>query len=146
MSWGIVAAAGIGLVGGMIQGSDQEDQQQATAQNNKDTANLTTQREIWLAQQQRKWDVQDKATARAQKQADIGVFQKYHANAADYKPSANLFQQEADATQGPNFDPTQLGSLSQLAGGSDAAQAPQPVAGSSGGAVPGRGDNIDWVV
>lgn len=144
MTWGIVAGAAVGVVGGIIAGNDQQDAQDAQAQNNKDAAALTTQRDVWLAQQQRQWDLQDKATTRAQKSADIGVFDKYQSDPSKYTPSANLFQQQADQAQAPTWDPTQLGTMGQFLnpGAANGNAAPTPVAAGPGGVT--RGSNIIW--
>lgn len=109
MSWGIVAAAGVGLVGGVLQGNEQDDNRQASV----DQTNLTTQRDAWLAQQQQAFSLQNAATNRAQKSADIGVFQKYQSDPSQYTPSTNQY---AAAAQGalPTWDPTQKGTLPQF--------------------------------
>lgn len=144
MSWIAVAVGGATLIGGVIAGSDQEDAQDAQAQNNKDTAALTTQRDVWLAQQQEKWNREDAATQRSQKQADIGVFQKYQADPSNYTPSQNMFQQSADSTQAPTWDPTQLGTMGQFLNPGDANGSATPVPTAGGVTGPSRGSNIIW--
>lgn len=141
MSWIAVGVGAASLIGGVIAGSDQEDAQEAQAQNNKDTANLTTQRQIWLAQQQRAWDLQDKATDRAQKSADIGTFNTFQSDPSKYKAPPNLYADLSQQTQSPTWDPTQDGSFSQFAGGQNAAPAqPVPVE----DPTRGRGTDIIW--
>lgn len=107
--WGVVAAVGVGVIGGVMQGNEADQQQQ----NSIDQTNLTTQRDAWLAQQQQAFSLQNAATNRAQKSADIGVFQKYQSDPSQYKPSGN---QWAAAAQGalPTWDPTQKGTLPQF--------------------------------
>lgn len=124
MSWGMVAVAGAGLVGGILAGQSEEDSQEANAKNSKEMEQLRTQREIWLAQQQRKWELEDQGRSRAQKSADIGVFNQFQADPANYKPSANLAQQASDNFKGPTWDPTQLGSFSGTLGQFDSPSAP----------------------
>lgn len=141
MSWVAVAVGGATLIGGVIAGSDQQDQMDAQAQNNKDTAALETQRQVWLSQQQEKWNREDAATLRAQKQADIGVFQKFQKDPSNYTPSKNLFQESADNTQAPTWDPTQLGTMGQFLTPGDANGSPAPAPGPAG---PSRGSNIIW--
>jgi hypothetical protein len=141
ISWGIVASVGVGIVGGIISGNDQETAAQQQAQNNKETTNLTTQRQIWLAQQQRAWDLQDKATDRAQKAADIGTFNTFQSDPSKYKAPPNLYANLSQQTQNPAWDPTQDNAFSQFAGGQNAAPAqPAPVE----DPTRGRGTDIIW--
>lgn len=104
--WVILGSIAVGLAQGAMSSNAQDQANQSKYQASIDTTNLDTQRQIWLAEQQRAWTLQD----RNAKAADIQEFDKYapqFANAPTMKPF--------DTSGLANFDPTQTGALSQLA-------------------------------
>ncbi len=104
--WVVLGSVAVGLAQGAMQGNEQDNSDQTKYQTSIDQTNLETQRQIWLAEQQRAWTLED----RNAKAADIQEFDKYapqYANAPTMKPF--------DTSGLANFDPTQNGALSQLA-------------------------------
>lgn len=87
------------LLSGMAQSKSQKAQQQASEQDQE----LNFQRQAWLAQQQRAWQLQD----RQFKQQAIGGFQNMWNTGGEVKPPS----QDAQLSQLDNFDPNKKGAL-----------------------------------
>lgn len=125
MAWAMVGAAAVSVVGGYMsskaQSGAQKDQNKLTQQDEE----LNFQRQAWLAQQQRQWQLQD----RAYKQQAIAGFSKYGKASGITPPNQN-----AEMSQLDNFDPNKLGSvggaaspLAQLGGGAQPPMRGQPI-------------------
>jgi hypothetical protein len=95
-----------------------KDQNKLSAQEDE----LNFQRQAWLAQQQRMWQLQD----RAYKQQAIAGFSKFGKQSGITPPNQN-----AEMSQLDNFDPNKLGSV----GGATPAQS-SPLGQFAGGKLP----------
>ena len=127
MSWGIVASAGIGLIGGMMNSGAQQSEQQQQNQYTQQDQELNFQRQAWLAQQQRAWQLQD----RQFKQQSIAEFRGDWGHNQDNIKPVNQDKELASLDQ---FDPNKLGSVGPTNYGST------PVAtGGAGGTGPSMG-------
>lgn len=102
MSWVAVGATAVSVVGGYMSSKASsgaaKDQNKLSAQEDE----LNFQRQAWLAQQQRMWQLQD----RAYKQQAIAGFAKYGKQSGITPPNQN-----AEMSQLNNFDPNKLGSV-----------------------------------
>ena len=117
--WGLAAAAGISVIGGAISGSaqasNQKDMTQAQINAQADQSELNFERQDWLAQQQRAWQLQD----RQYKQQAIAGFSKDWAPSGITPPNQN-----AELAQLNQFDPNKLGSVTTPNYGATGAVAP----------------------
>lgn len=104
--WVVLGSIAVGLAQGAMNSNSQDQSDQTRYQTSIDQTNLETQRQIWLAQQQRAWTLED----RNAKAADIQEFSKYAPQFAS-APTMKPF----DTSGLANFDPTQTGALSNLA-------------------------------
>jgi len=127
MAWGLVAGAAITVVGGAIAGSaNAKNQKQQMAQQNQystEDQERNFERQAWLAQQQRAWQLQD----RAYKQQAIGGFSKFWNSAGVTPPNQNDELAKLD-----NFDPNKLGTLGAVNYGPSSAPAPAQPPGATG--------------
>lgn len=109
------------LVSSYASSKSQSSQQKQQEQNTKEDNELNFQRQAWLAQQQRLWQLQD----RKYKQNAIAGFKGQWDTGGDIKPP----NQDAEMGQLDQFDPNKLGSI----GG--------PAASPLGQLAPGGGGN-----
>lgn len=120
--WGAAIAVGGSLISGYMSSKAQKGAAKDNAELNAQEDELNFNRQAWLAQQKRLWQLQD----RQYKQQAIAGFQGQWDKGGDIKPP----NQNAEMSQLDNFDPNKLGALSgtpapplaQLA-----PQRPQPV-------------------
>lgn len=117
MSFGLVAAAGIGLIGGIMSSGAQQDQAKQNNQYTQQDQELNFQRQAWLAQQQREWQLQDrqfKAQSIAEFAGDWG------GNQSNITPA----NQNAEMGSLDQFDPNKLGSVGATPPPGSSASAP----------------------
>lgn len=113
MTWGAVAIGGATLIGGVLSSGAQQDAAQQQNQYTQQDQELNFQRQAWLAQQQREWQLQD----RQFKQQSIAEFANYKGG----KDQSGITPATQNNLMGTldQFDPNKLGSvgapLSQLA-------------------------------
>lgn len=102
--WGMVAVAGAGLIGGVMSSGAQQDAAKQQNQYSQQDQELNFQRQAWLAQQQREWQLQDrqfKAQSIAEFAGDWG------GNQSNITPA----NQNAEMGSLDQFDPNKLGSV-----------------------------------
>ena len=104
--WGAVIAVGGGLLAGAASGASQAATSKQNNQYSQEDQELNFQRQDWLAQQQRLWQLQD----RAYKQQAISGFSKFGVASGITPPNQNAQMAGLD-----NFDPNKLGSVSPTA-------------------------------
>ena len=117
MTWIAVASIGASVIGGIAQSKSAAKTAQQNNQYSKEDMELNFQRQAWLAQQQRAWQLQD----RQFKADSIAGFSKFGAPSGITPPNQN-----AELSQLDQFDPNKLGSISAPGATGATGAAPQP--------------------
>lgn len=103
--WGAAIAVGGSLLAGAASGAAQSHAQDKQNQLTQEDQELNFQRQDYLAQQQRLWQLQD----RQYKQQSIGGFDKFWTPSGVTPPNQNAQMGQLDT-----FDPNKLGSVGPL--------------------------------
>lgn len=102
MSWIAIGVTAAGVVSGAMASKSAAKQSQTQNQYSKEDQELNFQRQAWLAQQQRAWQLQD----RQFKAQSIAGFSKFGAPSGITPPN-----QDAELAGLNQFDPNKLGSI-----------------------------------